>query len=531
TWNLNAKGPGESLDAWLFPANTPEPDIYSIAFQEIVELTPGQILATDPAKRRMWETYIMDAFEQRKVRKSDYLLFRSEQLVGTAIIIVVKSGISKNIRNVESATKKTGLQGLSGNKGGVGVRLDIADSSVCFMTCHLAAGHGNISERHADYRTISGGLSFLRGKTIDDHEIIIWAADFNYRIGMSNLDVRQYVEGDQLDQLLSADQLIRGMDDSEVFVGYDEGPIIFRPTYKYDNGTDDYDTSEKARIPAWTDRILFKGSALRLKEYNRAELRTSDHRPVFAIFDATIREVDHAKKDAIARDLKRSIRQNETMSGFAKGDDFPSVSPVSKTSVAREKSPRLPPRPTMATGISDKTESALPAKSRAPSLHTTTTPSPHSPLPTHSLNSPRKAVPAIAARTSAFVPSASTLAAFSTSSKRQPPPVPSDVRVSSLAATSPTITPYSTGDHIVVPSSSSTSRRAPPLPPRMTPTPKGSLDVNDSIPDGLLSKVMSRDMTASPTPSNETHISVAEKQPPPVVPEKPAALRSSSLTG
>ena len=64
----------------------------------------------------------MDAFKQRKDRKSDYLLFRSEQvgvlhktplqaaetaqLVGTAIIIVVKSGISKNIRNVESATKK-----------------------------------------------------------------------------------------------------------------------------------------------------------------------------------------------------------------------------------------------------------------------------------------------------------------------------------------------------------------------------------------------------------------------------------------
>lgn len=27
-----------------------------------------------------------------------------------------------------------------------------------------------------------------------------------------------------------------------VFFGYKEGPITFLPTYKYDNGTDNYDT-------------------------------------------------------------------------------------------------------------------------------------------------------------------------------------------------------------------------------------------------------------------------------------------------
>ena len=310
TWNLNAKRPGEPLDKWLFPPNSPEPDIYAIAFQEIVELTPGQILATDPEKRRTWETYIMEAFAQRKGKKSKYLLFRSEQLVGTALVMVVKSDLTNSIRNVESSTKKTGLQGLSGNKGGVGIRLDVCDSSLCLMTCHLAAGQGNVTERNADYRTISAGLKFLRGKMVNDHDIIVWAADLNYRIGIPNLDVREFAEQGQLDPLLSADQLKQAMEEGEVFVGYDEGPITFRPTYKYDNGTDEYDSSEKARIPAWTDRILFKGAALRLKEYNRADLRTSDHRPVFAVFDATIREVDHAKKNEIDKDIMRSIRQN-----------------------------------------------------------------------------------------------------------------------------------------------------------------------------------------------------------------------------
>jgi hypothetical protein len=330
TWNLNGKPPDEALDSWLFPDNTTPADIYAIAFQEIVELNAQQILQTDPAKRRRWEQFIMEHFKRHHLG-SNYLLLRSEQLVGTALIIVVKAEITRSIRNIESATKKTGLSGLSGNKGGVGIRMDIFDSTICFMTAHLAAGHSNVAERNADYRTITQGLKFLRGKTIEEHDMVIWGADFNYRISMPNQDVRDLAESDRLDELLGSDQLCQGMDAAEVFAGYEEGPITFRPTYKYDNGTDEYDTSEKARIPAWTDRILFRGPALRLKEYNRAELRTSDHRPVFTIFEATIREVDAGKKDKIVKQLVQEIRQKG--SGDANLDE--KVERVAKGGVER----------------------------------------------------------------------------------------------------------------------------------------------------------------------------------------------------
>ena len=86
------------------------------------------------------------------------------------------------------------------------------------------------------------------------------------------------------------------MDSGAAFVGYKEGPVLFRPTYRYDLGTDNYDTSEKMRVPAWTgmlvesissfihgfiflDRILFRGPQLDLAAYSRAELRSSDHKP------------------------------------------------------------------------------------------------------------------------------------------------------------------------------------------------------------------------------------------------------------
>jgi hypothetical protein len=59
---------------------------------------------------------------------------------------------------------------MSGNKGAVGVRLDYHDTSFCFLTAHLAAGHANVEERNADYQTIVNGLHFLKGKTISNHE-------------------------------------------------------------------------------------------------------------------------------------------------------------------------------------------------------------------------------------------------------------------------------------------------------------------------------------------------------------------------
>ena len=127
---------------------------------------------------------------------------------------------------------------------------------------------------------------------------VIWLADTNYRVDLDNASVRAYAEDDALDMLLAADQLNYVMSTGAAFSGYVEGPILFRPTYRYDVGTDNYDTSEKMRIPAWTgtsppvtwscivtwnwkriDRVLYRGSKLDLSIYSRAELRGSDHRP------------------------------------------------------------------------------------------------------------------------------------------------------------------------------------------------------------------------------------------------------------
>ncbi|KAI8640786.1 Endonuclease/exonuclease/phosphatase [Parasitella parasitica] len=313
SYNLNGKGfNGESLDPWLLQhfrlGNDEEPDIYVIGFQELVELSPQQVMATDAEKRQIWEQHIEKTLNSRSGVKSKYTLLRSNQLVGAALIIFVKSNIVDEIRNVETSIKKTGIMGIAGNKGAVAIRMDYGDTSFCFVAAHLASGHSNVDDRNADYHTINEGLRFLRGKTIDSHN------DLNYRVSLPNEEARLYASEGNIEALFRNDQLSREMRQGRVFNGYQEGFITFLPTYKYDNGTDVYDTSEKQRIPGWTDRILFKGSQLNQLQYSRAELYTSDHRPVLSLFEADVLTLDHEAKVKLQKELYQSLSSIEIRS-------------------------------------------------------------------------------------------------------------------------------------------------------------------------------------------------------------------------
>jgi len=142
-------------------------------------------------------------------------------------------------------------------EGAVAIRLDYRNTTFCFLTAHLAAGHSNVEERNQDYRTIADGLHFARGKTISSHECVprstfspiflplaltprplvrlrnvVWAADTNYRISLPNEQVRPLAESDDYDALYDADQLNSAMRTRGVFDGYQEAPLVFRPTYK-----------------------------------------------------------------------------------------------------------------------------------------------------------------------------------------------------------------------------------------------------------------------------------------------------------
>lgn len=159
---------------------------------------------------------------------------------------------------------------------------------------------------------VGGGHRRHRRTLCEVFDRVVWAGDLNYRVNVSRKMANALLSNDLHDELLKNDQLLleRGKEDeSEVpFAGYQEGPLNFRPTYKFDCGSDDYDSSPKQRVPAWTDRVLFAGASTRpgksgrekapeattqgepparmhLRAYRSVpELRTSDHRPVLSSF-------------------------------------------------------------------------------------------------------------------------------------------------------------------------------------------------------------------------------------------------------
>ena len=104
--------------------------------------------------------------------------------------------------------------------------------------------------------------------------------------------------------LLSKDELyVNGMQHN-VLQHCQEGQIGFMPTYKFEPGTNNYE-STKHRPPAWTDRVIFtqQTPAMTLTKYKRAELTISDHKPVYAHFNVKVNKVDHEARAMVEENL------------------------------------------------------------------------------------------------------------------------------------------------------------------------------------------------------------------------------------
>ncbi|KAI9676422.1 MAG: hypothetical protein M1817_000579 [Caeruleum heppii] len=350
TWNAGASIPQslrhDEIDNNFFREllnSEGVPDILVFGFQELVDLEDKKVTAKsffrgskkrDASEQehmsrqyREWRDHLTRCIEEHLPANEPYHLLHTASMVGLFTCIFIRAAERQRIRHVEAAEVKRGMGGLHGNKGALIVRFILDDSSLCFVNCHLAAGQTQTVHRNNDIAAIleTAALPIERnvsartdvfsgggdGTMILDHEICVLNGDLNYRIDTMGRDtVINAVKTNHLNKLLERDQLLLSRKRNPGFRlrAFMESPITFAPTYKYDVGTDRYDTSDKKRAPAWCDRILYRGlGRIKPLSYRRHEVRVSDHRPVSAAFQMRIKTISPKQRVLVWDQCVRSF--------------------------------------------------------------------------------------------------------------------------------------------------------------------------------------------------------------------------------
>ncbi|KAG5177774.1 inositol 5-phosphatase [Tribonema minus] len=346
TFNVNGKKEaGADIGQWLRwkrKAGGSDPDIYAIGFQEIVDLNAVNVAVTNTNSQQrslLWRAAIQQYLD---TLESKYYLVEHLPLVGVMLCVFAKEEYRSRLRNIEASKM--------GNKGGVAIRFMLYDSTLCFVCAHLAAHRGNVLGRNADFNSIltkvafrappdvewefrglertpygrpnmeqkgGGGVQEMPTFGIEDHDVVFWLGDLNYRIieKVATSEVLKRVRSPAgLEYLRACDQLNLERKKGAAFADFEEGVLTFQPTYKYEVGTNHYDErpDKKLRAPAWCDRVLWRiqdpaSDLVQLLSYDRAELTLSDHKPVAAVLEAQIRcihqEAHMAAYNAVNADL------------------------------------------------------------------------------------------------------------------------------------------------------------------------------------------------------------------------------------
>ncbi|CAL8102004.1 unnamed protein product [Orchesella dallaii] len=189
-------------------------------------------------------------------------------------------------------------------KGFIAVGFGLFGSRFLFINAHLSAGDDSDreSQRAEELKRVIG-IAKGNMSNSSSYDATFLCGDLNFRISrLKRSTILQELKNDNLDALLKDDQLnnlLRNVEMTKSSLnGFQEAATIsFRPTYKYDLGTDNFDSSSKKRSPAYTDRIIYKCKSLPSNEplvsclsYESVkDLKTSDHRPVYAIFNVIVR--------------------------------------------------------------------------------------------------------------------------------------------------------------------------------------------------------------------------------------------------
>ena len=265
TWNLGANSPAgfNFRDLFNFEGNK-IPDMVVIGFQEMVDLNAKNVVVSANLDRiSEWRELLQNNL--KNIDKS-YNLIQSMNLVGIQMYVFLLEKFIKRATNMETDIVKCGFGNKLGNKGAVIFKLNIDDTSIGIINAHLEAGSKKNLERLNNVKDIhqkafqQEGVGRKRQEKLETLNYKFLMGDLNFRINLPNNEVRNKIElikektaasANLIQDLMEYDQLTISKFSHEYLKNYDEAPIRFLPTYKYDKLSNEYDSSKKQRVPSW----------------------------------------------------------------------------------------------------------------------------------------------------------------------------------------------------------------------------------------------------------------------------------------
>jgi len=155
--------------------NVPWLNLGATRLQEM-DLGKSAYVLYDPTYEMEWTAAISS------VLGDHYEKIASHQLIGIFLIIFANKALTPAISSVERSHLSTGHFSLLGNKGGVAVRLQCYDSTICFVDMHLYHAVEGMAKRTEDFRRIVKELVFENAEKIKAHDHVFLFGDLNYRV-------------------------------------------------------------------------------------------------------------------------------------------------------------------------------------------------------------------------------------------------------------------------------------------------------------------------------------------------------------
>ncbi|CAI2365856.1 unnamed protein product [Moneuplotes crassus] len=320
TWNLAGKNYDKKMDFYRTLHSNKETlhepaDIIFVGFQETRKLNAFAILkgASKTRSDRLKQEVLvaLNKIARKHDSDFDYLCFAEESMCGQLILGYCKSSIKWKISKIAMTKIKQGFGGKTGNKGAVVIRFNLDNTSMIVANAHLESGKKHLAERLFQFKDIKENCIVGKGKKsykFESHKCKFFIGDLNFRINLDYEEAKSLAQNFMPDDkkiLEEKDQLNIAKATEEYLQDIREGPLNFRPTYKYDDNSDVYDTSKKLRAPAWCDRILWFKNEKHIDQlsYERKENQFSDHRPVLSFMSV----LTYTHDSKLMRELKQEM--------------------------------------------------------------------------------------------------------------------------------------------------------------------------------------------------------------------------------